>query len=81
MTKEQVNRMLKTQPFRPFGIRLADGKVVPVKHPEFAALSPGGRTMIVYTGDEAFEVIDVFLVTALETVNGKAHRPRAKGRR
>lgn len=76
MTKQQLDRMMKAKPFRAFGIRLADGKVVRVEHPEMAIVSPGGRTLIVYTGDEDFEIIDVFLVTSLETVNGKPARKR-----
>src|SRR4051812_28379398 len=31
------------QPFRPFGIKVADGTVYTVKHPDFIAVPPGMR--------------------------------------
>ena len=35
MTSERLQEMLRAKPFRPFGLRLADGEVIPVVHPEF----------------------------------------------
>ena len=50
---------------RPFKVRTADGKIVPVPHQDFAALSPNGRTFVVMT-DEAWEQLDVRLISAIE---------------
>ena len=33
-------------------------------------LSPGGRTVVLAVSDEAFEIIDLLLVTSLTTGNG-----------
>jgi hypothetical protein len=43
---------LNTHPFKPFALRLADGALIPVPHPDFVFLSQGGRTAIVNTEGE-----------------------------
>jgi len=50
---------------------MGDGRSLRVNRPELLARSPGGRTVIVFGEDDAFEVIDVMLVTSIEVPNGK----------
>lgn len=76
MTIQQLRKAYETKPFRPIAIKLADGSQVRVRSPEFLAITPGGRTVIVVTGDDDFEVVDLLLVTALEFRNGKAKPSR-----
>ena len=53
-------------PYRPFTVEIAGGKRIHVKHPDYAQLSPAGRTLVVFTNDkDAMEIIDVFLITNL----------------
>lgn len=66
MTAEQFRQMREANPFRPFTIHLADGRAFPVPHRNFVSQSPGGRTILVYQGDEAFSIVDLYLVTELE---------------
>jgi hypothetical protein len=66
MTAEQFRKLREANPFRPFRIHLADGRVLPVLHRDFVSQSPGGRTIIVYDSDEAFNIVDLYLVTDLE---------------
>jgi hypothetical protein len=66
MTKEAIHQQLHASPFHPFALRLTDGERVPVPHPDFVALSQGGRTVAVMAGGEEFKVLDLALVTALE---------------
>jgi hypothetical protein len=66
MTAEQLRAMREANPFRPFTIHLADGQTLNVPHRDFVSQSPGGRTIIVYQSGEAFSVVDLYLVTALE---------------
>lgn len=73
MAVVQLIQMQRAQPFRPYRIHLADGRHLDVKHPDFLARSPAGRTAMVYKDDETFEVIDLLLVTSLEVVNGDPH--------
>jgi hypothetical protein len=65
MTAEQLRAMREANPFRPFTIYLADGRSLAVPHRDFVSQSPGGRTLIVYQSDEAFSVVDLYLVTEL----------------
>ena len=54
--------MLQQQPFRPFSIRMADGRAFDVGHPDFVAMSPTGRTIIVYQENDNFSVLDLPLM-------------------
>lgn len=69
--------MHRAQPFRPFVIHLADGRQLNVPHPEFVAITPPGRTIIVTKPDGTHEVVDLLRVTTLE-LKGNAH---GRGRR
>jgi hypothetical protein len=66
MTIDQLRSMREANPFRPFTIHLADGRSLRVPHREFVSHSPGGRTIIDYRTQEAFSVVDLYLVTELE---------------
>ena len=66
MTKEAIREALDTQPFKPFAMRLADGLLIPVPHPDFVFLTQGGRTAIVNTEGERIKILDTALITALE---------------
>ena len=66
MTIEQLRNAHRAQPFRPFTVRVADGRKFEIPHRDFLSQSPGGRTLIVYHGDEAFSILDLLLVTELE---------------
>ena len=72
MTKEAIHTTLHAQPFRPFALRLTDGTLVAVPHPEFMAVSQGGRTAVVFTEGEKFSILDLGLVTAIETSSSAA---------
>ena len=78
MTTERFDEMLGTRPFRPFALRLADGELVRVDHSEFAARSRNGRTVVVFGRDDSMKILDLFLVTSLETVPAKNGRKRRK---
>ncbi len=79
MTIEKIRDAYEAQPFRSFVIHLADGREIQVQHREFMALSPSGRTIIVYQPNDSHNVIDLLLVTDLEigpTTNGRGRRKR-----
>ena len=66
MTVEQLNNAKNASPFRPFNIRVADGRTFPVRHPDFLSRSPSGRTIIVHGDNDSYSVLDLLLVTELE---------------
>jgi len=79
MTIEQFKQTCHATPFRPFVLHLADRREIPVKHRDFVAISPSGRTLIVYQPDESFNTIDLLLVTDIEVKNGR-RQPHARRR-
>jgi hypothetical protein len=72
MTVDQLRAQLQAQPFTPFNIRLADGRSIPVLHPEYTIISPRGRTAIVYQPNDDCNIVDVQLVIDLELKPGTA---------
>jgi len=75
VTIEQLREMHQARPFRPFALQMADGEKINVPHPECLAYSRSGRTVSVSTDGDAFKIIDLFLVAALD-VNSKHRRGR-----
>ena len=66
-TMNQVRRAMHAQPFQPFTLRLADGRTYLVKHPDFVAVSPGGREMVFVGDDEGIHDIEMLLIVEVET--------------
>lgn len=65
MTAEQFRALRDAVPFRPFTVHLAGGGTLAVPHRDFVSQTPGGRTAIVYQGEESFRIIDLYLVNDL----------------
>ena len=78
MTGGEIRKLFEATPFLPFRVHMANGKSVDVPHPDFMHLSPTGRRLIVDRPDDTFEIIDVLLVTSLETLPQNGSRPRRK---
>jgi len=66
MTIGQFKTVLHSQPFRPFTIDVADGRVFMVKHHDFVSRSPSGRTIIVDLDEDRLSVLDLLFITAFE---------------
>ncbi len=72
MTKETIKEYLQAAPFRPFTVRLTDGRPCEVPARDFAHLSPTGRTLVVFTGGgDGVRVLDVALITESEAPETK----------
>lgn len=70
VSPEQLRQSLRSAPFQPFRIHLADQRSFEVPHPEFAALSPTGRTVLVFSaGSELAEQIDVPLIVSIGPID------------
>jgi hypothetical protein len=65
MTIETLDRAYRANPFRPFTLHLADGRQLPVRHPEFVAFNPKGRIAIVIDENDRAEYVDLLLVVSL----------------
>ena len=80
MTIEQLQKMHQAQPFQPFDLCLADGRTLPVNHPEFLSRTPNGRTVAVGLDDGSHEIVDLLLVVSLKP-RANGHRARRRPRR
>jgi hypothetical protein len=77
MTVEQLQKRHRARPFKPFDIHLADGRVLPVEHPELLAVPPPGRTIGVGCMDGTIVIVDLLNVTSLKPrANGSSRRGR-----
>ena len=68
-------------PFVPYSIHLPDGRKLRVDHPDFVAISPVGRSALVYDPNGRWHNVDFRLVSDLSFVPAKpkARRGKAKG--
>lgn len=65
MNVEQLRTLREANPFRPFTIHMADGRALRIPHRDYLSMSPGGRTILVYSEGEEFSFLDLLLVTEL----------------
>lgn len=65
MTIERFNEAMRTKPFVPFHVNLADGRSIPVVHPDYVAWNPQGRTIVILQPDDSCQHVDLLLVTSL----------------
>jgi len=70
---EDVRSYLRTTPFEPFEMRLSNGRVYTVDHPDFIALARDGRTVTYYNDDGRIVTIAVPHINTIEKLN----RPNA----
>ncbi len=67
MTKEAIREKITAAPFRPFAVRLTDGRKFDVPGPDFASVSPNGRLFSVWThSGNAQSRLDVALIAEIE---------------
>jgi len=67
MTINEFRNALSAAAFRPFIVHLADGRTIPVAHPDFVFFTGRGRTAIISRpGDDWFVIVDLLLMTHLE---------------
>ena len=59
MNVNELRVLLKNSPFRPITICTTSNKTYSIAHPEFAALSPAGDTLIIFLRKGGHDVVDV----------------------
>ena len=67
MTINEFRNVLSAAPFRPFIVHLADGRTIPVVHPDFVFFTGRGRTAIISRPDDDwFAIVDLLLMSHVE---------------
>jgi hypothetical protein len=80
MDLQGLRDALRREPFHPFAMRLADGRSLQIRHPEFVAV--GNRRVVVIADDDSWSVVEPILIVSLDYTidqgkgNGKARRKR-----
>jgi hypothetical protein len=59
-----LREAIRRQPFKPFDIRLADGRSLPVRHPEMLAV--GKRLAVLVQDDDSLVWLEPLLVVSIE---------------
>ena len=67
MTRQVIQKAMAQKPFRQFSVRLTDGELVKIKGEHTAAVHPKGKTMIIFEEDGGYRIIDLALITELQT--------------
>jgi hypothetical protein len=68
MDSRMIREALLQRPFKPFLMRLADGRELSVWHPEYVAVSPR-HILFINDQDEAITWIEPLLVVTLDFTN------------
>ena len=61
-----IRDAITRQPFLPFELRLADGRGMPVRHPDFIMISPNNRCIAVFAPDDTMSIVEPLLVVSIE---------------
>ncbi len=79
MTVNELKVAYNRHPFEPFTLYLADGRTIPVHHPEFITVPPSNaRTFSVYLPEEdAHDIIDLLLVVSIKHIEGASNKGSA----
>jgi hypothetical protein len=65
MNIDQLQTARKAEPFRPFKIHMADGRTFDIPHRDYLSTTLGGRTAIVYYGQDGMSIVDTLLMTEI----------------
>ena len=65
MRAEEIREVQRAQPFRPFVLKLVDGRRFVIEHPEFMFVSRNNRTIVIDDIDGSIELIDPMLVVSV----------------
>lgn len=75
MTIEQLRRVWTREPFDPFEVYLADGRVIPVPHRDFMIVPPKAeRTFGVADDEGVIETIDLLMVVSIKPLSRSRRR-------
>lgn len=78
MAIDQIRDVQSAIPFRPYVLELADGKEIPVPHPELLWTNPKNpRTVVVGTSEGGMKIVDLLLVATIHIKNGR-HSPKQR---
>jgi hypothetical protein len=66
MHADELKKLLKATPFKPFTVDMPSEKAFQIPHSDFAFITPNGRTLIVAYGGGGVDLLDIPLITRVE---------------
>ena len=78
MTAEEVLRFKNAAPFRPFEMLLADGRALPIPHPDFISVVETNEMAHLFDSSDGEEAIDLMLVVSLRVPLRTIAAPRKR---
>ncbi len=82
MRLNELQELLRKQPFEAFCIQLTNGQSFVIRHPEFAALSRSSMYVGIPSGKDEipdrYVQCDLLHIVTIEPVNGSRRRTRKK---
>jgi hypothetical protein len=79
MDIQGVREALHQQPFQPFVLRLADGRSLPVRHPDFLAV--GKRRLVLIDENDGWSFIEPLMIVSLDQMKKSPPSGNGKKRR
>ena len=76
MIPEAIKSRLAASPFKPFVLKMGSGDAYTVRRSELVSLSPGGRRLILWVGDEQAVDLGVLLLGPVQDAAGNGQRRR-----
>ena len=67
LSLKTIRERLHKVPFKPFEMRLMDGRRVPIVHPDFVAL--GGSAVVITDEEDGVREVDALHVESLEPIS------------
>ena len=76
MKIDEIRELVHAVPFQAFTLYMAGGTAFDVVHPDFIALSPTGRTVIVYPLEgKSHKLLDVMLISQIDVHDSSVDVP------
>ena len=71
MTSEAIKAAVRSSPFRPFSVRLANGSQIQISSQDNVAVHPDGKTFVT-GGDKEIDIWDLKTLTSAATTLGSS---------
>lgn len=76
MVPEAIKSRLAASPIKPFVLNMGSGETCTIQHPELVSISPGGRRLVLWIGEEQSVDIDVLLIESIKDAGGEGRARR-----
>jgi hypothetical protein len=66
MSVSTIREAIKATPFKPFRVMITDQRSYNIEHPEYVAIGPQNRTLVVFHDDGGASFIDMLMITRID---------------